>query len=582
MAVLDLPDGIERLPRTVTPFAGRLLCAALVLAGFSLLTALWFAPLLPHLSTALLGPPEDNMQDLWNSWHAATATGWHDFIHTRQIRFPEGTPLYYHSFAYPQVLAVALLTKLFGTGFATLVALHNLTLLAAFPLAGAGAFYLARHLMADVPGRDAAAAMAGFIFAFNPWHVAQAMHHTHVTTIQFLPFFVLCYLVALERRSFALLALAAVLDALSALSSWYYFFYLFYFMAFHLLWLRIRKGSWPWGWNFAAPTLVCLGAGLLLLPWAIPMARSGMDTHLYYVGSNMFVADLAAYFAFPPTHLLASWGANVYAALTGNAWEDVVYLGLVAVAVFIAALWATRKAPDADRKLLRYGLGGMIFFAAIASGDCLHVNGHVLTWLHMPNAALGKLPFFANVRTPARAIVMVYLFLGLGVGQALLLAWRGNRNWRIGTIAAAALMLVDFFPAPSALALTDATCPPGLSVIAADPETGFGVLDLPGGYENSNAYMMLSACHGRAIVAGETSRQIGTTLRDRMDMQDMAVQRRQLVAAHVKYIVLHAPRPGQFQWQAPDSEQEDGNRDAYLRTYPRIWHSPELTILKVY
>jgi len=83
-------------------------------------------------------------------------------------------------------------------------------------------------------------------------------------------------------------------------------------------------------------------------------------------------------------------------------------------------------------------------------------------------------------------------------------------------------------------------------------------------------------------VAGETSRQIGMTLRDRMDTQDMAVQRRQLVAAHVKYIVLHAPRPGQFQWQAPDSEQEDGNRDAYLRTYPRIWHGPELTILKVY
>jgi hypothetical protein len=574
MTTLDLPAGIER---PCVP--ASLLRAVLVLAGFCLLTALWFRPLLGHLSDALPGPPEDNMQDLWNSWHAANAGGWHDFFHTRQIRFPEGTPLYYHSFAYPQVAVVALLARLFGGDFATLVTLHNLTLLASFPLGAMAMFHLARHLLAAAPdnvhGRDMAAAMAGVIFAFNPWHVAQAMHHAHVATTQFLPLFVLCYLVALERRSLAWVALAALLDALSALSCWYYFFYLFYFMAFHLLYLRLRAGRWPWGWNFAAPALVCGGAAVLLLPWLIAMAAAGLNSDVYYVGNNMFVADMAAYLAFPPTHLLAAWGRDVYTALTGNAWEATVYLGLAATAVFAAALWLTRKAPDADRRLLRYGLGGMIFFAAIASGDCLHVGGHVLGWLHMPSVAISKLPFFANVRTPARAIVMVYLFLGLGVGQALLLAFGHGARLRAGAVIAALVMLVDFWPAPSAIALTPAICPPALARIAADPETGFGVLDLPGGYENGNAAMMLSACHGRPIVGGETSRQMGATLLDRLETRDMAVQRRQLAAAHVKYIVLHEARP--FHWRA-----QDGGKGPYLRRYPQVWRDREMTILKVY
>ncbi|MBN9588918.1 MAG: hypothetical protein BGN85_02155 [Alphaproteobacteria bacterium 64-11] len=577
MTALDMPAGIERLSVSARPIGTHLWRAVLVLVGFSLLTALWFWPLMPHLSGALLGPPEDNMQDFWNSWHTAKAAGWHDFFHTRQIRFPEGTPLYYHSFAYPQVFAVAFLARLFGNSFATLVTLHNLTLLASFPLAAMGAFYLARHLIEDRPGRDLGAAAAGFIFAFNPWHVAQAMHHAHVSTIQFLPLFVLCYLVALKRRSLRLLGLAALLDALSALSCWYFFFYLFYFMAFHLLYLRIRGGRWPWGWNFAAPTLVCAGAVVLLMPWLVPMAMSGLDSSVYYVGNNMFVADVAAYLAFPPTHLLAGWGKGVYAVLTGNAWEATVYLGLVASAVFAAALWTTRRAPDEDRRLLRYGLGGMIFFAAIASGDCLHVGGHVLTWLHMPSVALSKLPFFANVRTPARAIVMVYLFLGLGAAQALVLAWTRGRPWRAGTLLVAALMLLDFYPAPSALALTPAACPPALSGIAADPQKGFGVLDLPGGYENGNAYMMLSACHGRAIVAGETARQVGATLLDRLETRNLAVQRRQLADAQVKYIVLHNRRPGRFAWRATD-----GDKAAYEQFYTPVWRDRDMTILKVH
>jgi len=534
----------------------------LVLGGFTLLTVLFFWPWARQLSPALIGPPEDNMQDFWNSWHVVHAQSWRDLFFTNTIRFPEGTSLAYHSFAWPQVFAVALLARLFGDNFATIVTLQNLTLLASFPLAAAAMFYLARQLLGE--GRDLGAAVAGFVFAFNPWHVAQVMHHAHVSGIEFLPLFVLCYLKALEKPDWRWLAGAAVMQALSALSCWYFLFYTLYFFAFHLLYLRLSHSRWPRGWLLAAPALCTGGALLLLSPWLIPMLSAGSTSSLYYVGNNMFVADLAALAAFPPTHLLSHFGSGIYAAISGNAWEGTVYLGVVNLALLA---WVfTRKY---EKRLLHYTLGGAAFFLVIAAGEALHVAGHV-TPLHLPGVILSHLPFFANVRTPARAMVMVFLFLGPALGYAVSLL----KDRKFALTLVAIFMLLDFMPAH--LAATPAACPPALAAIATDPEQS-GVLDLPRGYGEGNAAMMLAACHGHPIVAGETARQMGATLLDGLQTRDLAMQQRQLASAHVRYVILHRPKDGLFQWPA-----KDGDRAAYEKRYPLVARDGTLTILQVY
>ncbi len=305
-----------------------------------------------------------------------------------------------------------------------------------------------------MPGRDFGAVVAGFIFAFNPWHVAQVMHHAHVSGIEFLPLFVLFYLLALKHRSLAWLAGAAAMQAFSALSCWYFFFYALYFMGFHLLASRVRESKWPRGWALAVPVLCAGLATFLLSPWVVTMAESGLKASVYY-GSNMFVADPLAMVAFPPTHLLARYGSGVYAALTGNVWEGTVYLGLVNLAFLVWAL--TRKT---DKKLMHYALGGMVFFAIIAGGEALHFGGRV-TPLHLPGVILANLPLFANVRTPARAMVFVYLFLGLGLAQASVLALRhGGRAARAALALTTLLIFLDF--APVHLASTPVRCPPAL------------------------------------------------------------------------------------------------------------------------
>ena len=313
-----------------------------------------------------------------------------------------------------------------------------------------------------------------------------------------------------------------------------------------------------------APVACALVAVVLLSPLILPMIANGSE-NAYKPGSNIFVADLWGYLSFPPTHLLAAWGAAAYGSFTGNAWEATVYLGFVNLALLLYALVTARGTA---RKILFYALGGVLVFMLFASGDALHARGVV--WpVHMPDILLSDVPFFRNVRTPARAMVFGYMFLGVGVAVAMAgLTNRRAGRWLAG--AAALLVVLDFLP--TNLVTTPLSCAPQLSVLRNDPEKGFGVLDLPLTYEQENSYMAQQACHGRPIVDGVIARQLTPSLGDKRDLEDIAVQRGTLRQAHVKYILLHRPDP----------EMDKDQQAAYAKAYTTISESPALTILKVY
>lgn len=548
---------------------------ALVLTIFTCLTVAFFWQWLPYLSTSLIGPPEDNMQDLWNTWYAAFAPREGSFFYTHLLRFPEGTSLLYHSFAYPQIFVLTLLTRLLHLPPTTLVLQQNLSLLASFPLAGTGAYFLVRHFI----GHPAGSLLGGFVFAFSPSHIEHVMHHAHVSQVEFIPFFVLAYLLAIERRSLALLATAVVLYLLNALSCWYYLFYIGYFMVFHTLYGAIRDRSLPRGWQLAVPLSCVLGVLALLSPMLVPMvSMAEQGASVYERGTDIYVANVFAYGAFPPFHLLGELSRGVYARILGsNEWEATVYLGLINLG---ALAWLAVRGSPAERRLLLYVLCGMLVFCIFASGDSLHVLRHRI--VTMPDVLLSGLPFFRNVRTPARAIVFVYLFLGIGVGCAVALAWsRPARRAYWLASAAAALIVLDFYPVHE-LPVTPLVCSPGLGVIRDDPEKGFGVLDLPRGqpvdYYAGNLYMFQQACHGRPIAEGNTSRNVAVSLRDHLETEDLDDQREQLARARVKYIVINRRPMGiEMPWYPADGREEQ-----YLATYPVVYAGPELTVLRVY
>ncbi len=550
---------------------------------FAVVTALVFRQWLPHLGSALIGPPEDNMQDFWNTWYAAVGRQPGQFFFTNLLRFPEGTSLHLHAFAYPKVFAIALLTRIVGTEIGTLVLLQNLSLLISFPLAGAGAFYLTRRLT----GSPSGALLGGFVFAFNPSHVAHAMHHAGVSSIELIPPFVLFYLLASERKSPAFLALAIVFYALAALSSWYYLVYLAYFILFHGLYAALRDRRLPRGWQLA-PAVACpIAVIAILAPILIPMAREAMDV-ASAAGSapNTYVADLLGFVAFPRAHALAPLADGLYSRFTGNAWEATVYLGL---ANMLVLAWVGLVGRAKPTPVLSYALCGMAVFCILACGSWLHVLGHGTVPLF--GAALSWLPLASIMQAPSRVIVLAYLFLAVAVAEAARLLWRHERRLARAAVAAlTALIVADYVPART-LAMTPVACPAALEAIRNDPETGFGVLDLPPhGYVDRNFYMLQQACHGRPIVLGNTSRRLADTLGDRLDTWNVEAQRHQLVAAKVKYIVLRPQvvtaaasttgRPEEslrFAWR-----REDAARFHYALVYAVIHDGPDLAIFRVY
>ena len=121
-------------------------------------------------------------------------------------------------------------------------------------------------------------------------------------------------------------------------------------------------------------------------------------------------------------------------------------------------------------------------------------------------------------------------------------------------------------------------CNTDSAVLAADRDSHFGVLDMPFGYRESNFYMAQQACHGRPIGQGIIARQLAPTLADHLNVGDLAIQRRQLTAARIKYIILHHPRDGMFNWNA----QQDGDPKAYRRTYTVAADETDETIFRVY
>lgn len=540
---------------------------AAVLAFFSLATALIFWRWIAHPHAALIGPPEDNMNDFWNTWYAVVAHTRAHFFTTNLLRFPEGTPLRYQSFAYPQILAVVGLSHIFGKDMDTLVALQNFTLLASFPLAGTGAFYLVRFLVRSTPG----ALIGGFVFAFNPFEIAQALHHAGVSSIEFLPFFVLAYLVALERRSLVWLAAASLLFALCALSCWYYLFYCAYFIVFQLFYQWANHGTWPRGWQLLAPMLCIVCAMAILSPLLVPMMLIARPS-AYLDGGNKFVADLLGFVTFPPRHVLFGISRPLYARFTGYEWETAVYLGLFNLG---AVLWLCLRTGFDRASPGVYVVLGMLAFSILACGEALHIAGAV-TFLPLPDFLLDKLPFFADVRTPSRAIVFVYLFLSIGVGFAFATILQSpNRESKTVAALLATLIVIDFYPVK--LPATSVACTPGLAVPKTDPERGFGVLDLPLRYDEEDSYMFEQVCHDRPIVDGRTSREMAETLLYRLSWTDLQKQQKQLAQAHVKYVLLHHPRNGLYEW---NKQLEPAA--AYTKNYRTVYDGWDMTVLRVY
>jgi hypothetical protein len=553
-------------PAPGRPNMNRFSDPALAFLIYALLAVAFFYRVVPHINFELIGPPEDNMQHVWDVWFARSASrGVSGLLHTTRIFYPEGASLLFHPFSWFNLL----LASTIGLSL-TPVAAYNLLILFTFVLAGVGAFLLVRYLTRDT----AAALLGGFVFAFNPSHFGHALHQIEIASIQFIPFFVLFYLKVLEKRSAGNVAWASAFFLLNTLCSWYYMILALLCMAFsygveaH----RSKRLLLP---GAITSSLIIVGATLVVLsPLVVSMLlAAATQSNLWPGGYGRYVVDVAGLVVPHYNHILAQVPivARVNASYTGFAWESVGYFGLVGVGLMLAS----------SRVLVRVAaryLLGLAFFLLLAFGPRLHFLGRTIPSF-LPYAVIRQIPILSGARAPGRMMAFAYVFLAVLVAVAFSYQLREGflRRRRWVALLVALGICADFWS--PCRDTTPVRLPPAYSVILGqEPAVDFGLLDLPGGSSIFCArYMMYQTLHGIPIVQGYLPRKPSPSLVDSLLYDDLSAQREQLRSAQVKYIVIHKQL----------LKQREGLRSGidpsrYGDFYDSLYEDDENLVLQVY
>jgi hypothetical protein len=478
----------------------------LILAFFTVLTAVLTWPLARHLGRAIPGDAFDGWQNYWNLWwmrKALLEAHTHPYF-TPLLYHPTGVSLWFQTLN-PFNGLVALPVQLAGNGFWA----YNAVVFLSFVLAGYGATLLAVAVLGRLPGTTpaqtwAAALVAGTVFTFSPFHFAHLLGHMQVFSLEWAPFFVLYLLAALRptvQRRRRVVGLAAFFLILAGLCDWYLVLYLAWLTLFYALWLAAGR-------RLGQPQLAALAGifglfGLVMAPLWVPMVSESLRFDFMRPPPGQIEqlsADLLAFLLPSGQHpLWGAWAARWRNLLPVSPSESTLYLGLVAT---LLALYGLRRQ---GRRLAFWAVAGALF-AVFALGPVLHVGGRVVHWpdgrpVTLPYTLVLSLPFLEIARTVARYALMVTLCLGVlaaGGVQSLLAA--RPRLWPAGL---ALLLIVGeyaAFPYP----LSPPDTPDWYHTLAHDPRPG-AVLNLPMNWDRPN-YLLFQTVHGKPLTAGYISR----------------------------------------------------------------------------
>jgi hypothetical protein len=318
----------RRWPGIARPF-GSWVTAAFVYAA---VTTVMTWPLAADLAGDVPGDLGDPLLNAWIlvwgvehlpgilTGDAAAWQGWWN----ANIFHPEPLALAYSEHLFPQAVLAWPILALTGN---ELVA-YNAVFLLTFVLSGMGMYILVR----DLTGSASAGLVAGLVFAFVPYRLAQ-LSHLQVLSSQWMPFAIVGFRRFIERRSVAGLAGGVAALMAQQLSCGYYLLFFSPMLALYLLWELTAHRRWR------DPRIL----GLLVLAAAVDLAVVWPFMQPYLelrelefaprslVEVQRYSADVFAYLtATPASRVWGPW-LRAYPAPEGD-----LFLGLAAT--LLAAL----------------------------------------------------------------------------------------------------------------------------------------------------------------------------------------------------------------------------------------------------
>lgn len=412
------------------PAAIRLVWPFLAYLGLSLL--LFDRP--PHsLSGSILGWGADPYGFIWSLswWPWAIAHGHNPFI-THLVWYPVGLNLTWAT-SVPTLAALALpVTLLAGP----VVSFNLLTLLAPAVDAYAG-FLLARAIV----GRTGPAILAGYLYGFSTYVVAQLLGHLNLDWACVPPLLVLCFLRrasgAWSRRRFTLTT-AALLVAQLGISTEVLATSLFFGACSCLVFVvcspRYRRSLIATGAETVLSAAIAVAA---TLPFWYYLIRGASGVPHIINSPETFSSDLLNFIIPTPiTRIGRSVFTTISRQYTGNTSEQTAYLGIPLVLV-MTAFFAESRTRWISRPLLIV----VALLAVCSLGPRLWVNG-VMTGVPMPWLAMTHVP---GLRQALPGRFTLYVALAASVIAALWLSSTRDRpgfGIRLGAVAIACLMLI--------------------------------------------------------------------------------------------------------------------------------------------
>ncbi len=462
--------------------------------GYALAATVMTYPLLFQLDSGVVSQSADAWILLWGNWwipHALT-TGQNMFF-TPLMFYPNGVSLASHSFSFTHT-AISAVFQLFTNP----IAAYNLGIWLIFPVSALSMYALAKHVVRS----DAAAWLAGLIYAFAPYHMTQALGHPHLSYVQFIPLGVLFTLKAIDAPRTRYLVGAIICFALTAYAGPHLLVVAFTWLAIFLPFDFIAQRRRVRVSTLARLAVIGLGALIVSLPLLLPAVSDvlqGQSVQELQTGDfDNTQTDAAAYFL--PTRLHPVFGnalETTYRDLgKNNLWMP--YLGYAALLLAIVGVLAQR------RRALGWVMAGLMCIL-LALGPQLRFNGVSYASIPLPFALLQDIFPFSFLRSPDRFNIIVSLSLALLAAYGFAaIDGRWPRGQRVLIVAATVLILFEYLNIPyPMLPLPEQS--PFMAQIASDTDA-YAVLDLPMGRNPSKVYLYWQTIHHKALVEGHVSR----------------------------------------------------------------------------
>ncbi len=498
----------------------------LVLVGYTVLTLVMTYPLALNFNTAIPGDGFDGWQNYWNLWWdkgALVDRGANPFF-TDYLYYPTGVSLYFHTLNIFNGLLTLPIQLFLG-----LSAAYNSVVIFSFVIGGYGAYLLTLRGLAPLEGGKAGRAgypafmafVAGLVYTFSPFHFAHLLGHMQVFSLEWLPFYALYLLKAVERRGTGVpgtsegiqyICKAALFLILTALCDWYYALYALILTVLYLGYLggvrdvaRLKKAL-----------TVSVGVGLIfvvvLSPLLGPMVWEA-STADYMITAQEHVlllsADLLAFVT--PNEMHPLWGALARTwseRFTSTASERMVFAGYVPLVLAAFGVWrAWRRTKPPGTMNVRcvpavgfWALSALTFWV-LSLGPVLHVAGQS-TGLPLPYALLHRyVPFMKMVRSVSRFDAVVMLSLAVLVGCGLQQIAGGKRRMVI-TALAGVLICFEFLAVPYPMTAPDT---PAFYHTLAQDEEDYALLNVPMDWDRPNC-LLYQTVHGKRLISAYTSR----------------------------------------------------------------------------